>query len=138
MRACSSSHGARGMTILEVLVALLILGFTTTAVVHLVVTGDRIAGRRSAVSYATVLAKNEAENLRTFERSPLLPNDTAYSDTVNGIEFDVVRTRVKAGLTAPDSVLYYQEFMLTVKRKTGIPLALSFRLLQGFYDVATP
>jgi hypothetical protein len=130
-----------GTTILESLVAVLILGLTTTAVVSLVVTGDRMAGRRTGLSYATLIGKNEAEKLRTYETSPVLPGDTAYSAVVNGVEFDVSRTRVKGGspahpvtLASPlDSVVMYGEYSISVKRKSGLPLAVSFRLLQGFY-----
>jgi hypothetical protein len=133
------------MTVIETLVAMLILGLTTTAVVSLVVTGDGIAGRRSGLSYATIIAKNEAEKLRTYETSPVLPGDTAYSAFVNGIGFDVSRVRIPGdsisrGAPRPlmsDSVVMYGEYAISVKRKSGPPTAVSFRLLQGFYGEQT-
>jgi hypothetical protein len=134
-----------GMTVVETLVAMLILGFTTTAVVSLVVTGDRIAGKRAGASYATIIGKNEAEKLRTYETSPLLPGDTSYSAIINGIEFDVSRMRIfgdsiSAGTTRPvngDSVIMYGEYAISITRKSGLPLSVSFRLLQGFYGGQT-
>lgn len=127
------------MTVIETLVAMLILGLTTTAVVSLVVTGDGIAGRRSGLSYATIIAKNEAEKLRTYETSPVLPGDTAYSSFINGIGFDVSRVRVPGDSISlkSDSVVMYGEYTISVKRKSGPPTAVSFRLLQGFYGEQT-
>jgi Tfp pilus assembly protein PilV len=121
------------MTVLETLVAVLILGLTTTAVVSLLAVGDRIAGRRSGLSQATLLAKNEAERLRIYETSRLLPGDTLYSAIVNGIGYDVSRMRVHGDSLPRDSVIMYGEYEVSVKRKTGMALAVSFRLLQGFY-----
>jgi hypothetical protein len=123
------------MTIIETLMAMLILACTTTAVLSLIVTGDRIAGRRSGLSYATMIAKNTAEQLRGYEKSAILPADTAYSDTVNGVVFRVSRARVLPGPISPDSIVPYGEYTITVER-TGFPtapLSLSFRVLQGFY-----
>jgi Tfp pilus assembly protein PilV len=128
-----------GTTILEALVAILILGLTTSAVVGLVVTGDKMAGRRSGLSYATLIGKNEAEKLRTYETAFVLPGDTEYSAVVNGIEFSVSRTRIYDSLARAqralgrDSVITYGEYAISVKRKYGAPTAVSFRLLQGFY-----
>jgi hypothetical protein len=121
------------MTVLETLIAVIILGLTTTAVVSLLAVGDRMAGRRSGLSQATLLAKNEAEKLRIFERSHLLPGDTLYSAIVNGIGYDVSRTQVRPDSLPRDSALMYREYEVSVTRKSGPALALSFRLLQGFY-----
>lgn len=120
------------MTLVEVLIALLILGFTTAGVMRLIVTGDRIGGRRAALSYATICAKNEVERLKASETSLVLPKDTAYSDTVNGIEYDVSRVRIVSGPPRPDSIVVYQEYVISVKRKQGAPVAVSFRILQGY------
>ncbi|HMD68745.1 MAG TPA: hypothetical protein VKF42_07670, partial [Chitinivibrionales bacterium] len=70
----------RGTTILEALIALLILSAITMSIVSLIVTGDRIAGRRTGVSHATTLARNEAERLRAEESAVVLQGDTTYYD----------------------------------------------------------
>ena len=129
------SRGQAGTTILETLVAILILGLTTSAVVSCVVTGDRIAGRRTALSYATSLARSEAEKLRSYETSMTLPNDTAYSSIINGMEFDVSRTRIRVrqDTVITDSAASYGEYSISVQRK-NVPLqTVSVRLLQGYY-----
>jgi hypothetical protein len=129
-----------GTTILEALVASLILGLTTSAVVSLVVTGDKMAGRRTGLSYATLIGKNEVEKLRTYETAAVLPGDTAYSAVVNGIEFAVSRTRIHGDslqraqrARTRDSAVMYGEYAISVKRTLGLPVAVSFRCLQGFY-----
>jgi type II secretory pathway pseudopilin PulG len=127
-----------GMTIVEVLIALFILSAITSAVVSLIVTGDRIAGRRTGVSYATTIAKNEAERIRSSESASVLPGDTVYSDTVNGIEFEVSRTLIGGNVPPPrDSVILYQEYAVSVKRKLGSGLGFTFRMLQGYNGIAT-
>jgi type II secretory pathway pseudopilin PulG len=124
-----------GMTILEALIAILILGFTTSAVVSLVVTGDSIAGRRSGLSYATIIAKNEAERLRNCDASLAFPGDTTYSDTINGAEYDVTRSCVPrdSSILLTDSLVINKEYSITVKRRLGRNLVLTFHVLQGFY-----
>jgi type II secretory pathway pseudopilin PulG len=126
-----------GMTILEALIALCILGFTTSAVVGLVVTGDRIAGRRTGVSYAVIIAANEAERLKNFQTSPILPNDTTYSDTVNGLAYEVTRTRIRRDPLPADSVIVYQEFSVSVRRTLGPGPSVTLRLLQGYSNDKT-
>jgi Tfp pilus assembly protein PilV len=124
-----------GMTVLETLIAVLVLGLTTSAIVSCIVTGDRIAGRRSGLSLATLLAKNEVEKLHSFETALILPNDTSFSSNVNGIEFDVSRTRIKVrrDTVVTDSTVYYGEYAISVKRKNVPAQAVSIRLLQGYY-----
>jgi type II secretory pathway pseudopilin PulG len=122
----------RGTTILEALIALLILSAITMSIVSLIVTGDRIAGRRTGVSHATTLARNEAERLRAEESAVVLQGDTTYYDTVNGIVFEVLRTRIGDKLPPPDSVVRYQEYAISVKRMPPPGPAVSFRMLVGY------
>jgi type II secretory pathway pseudopilin PulG len=121
-----------GMTILEVLIALFILSAVTTAVIGVIVTGDKISGRRSGVSYATTIAKNEAERLRAGQSALTLPGDTAYSDTVNGIVFGVSRSRIGESILAPDSVVPYQEYAISVSRIPAPGPVVTLRVLQGY------
>jgi type II secretory pathway pseudopilin PulG len=125
------------MTILESLIAMLILGITTTAVTNLIVTGDRIAGRRNAVSCATIIAKNEAERLRAYEKSLVLPKDTSYTEILNSIEFDVTRTWIKNDTVLVNSAVMHREYAITVTRKINRSVSLTFRMLQGYYGETT-
>ncbi|HUI91693.1 MAG TPA: hypothetical protein VLX68_05525 [Chitinivibrionales bacterium] len=132
------SSPTSGMTVIESLIAVLILGFTTTAVIGLIVTGDKIAGRRTNVACASIIAANEMERLKTFERSPVLPGDTVYSDTVNGLTFAVTRTRIRRDSLPADSVVVYQEFAVSVRRAPEQGPSVTFRLLQGFSNDNAP
>jgi hypothetical protein len=128
---------SRGVTILEALIAMVILGFTTSAVIGLVVTGDRIAGRRTGVSYAAIIAANETERLKNFQTSLVPPNDTAFSDTVNGLTYEVTRTRIRRDSLPADSVILYQEFAVSVHRTPGPGPSVTLRLLQGYSNEKT-
>ena len=122
----------RGMTMLEALIALFILGAVIASVVGIIVTGDRIGGRRAGVSHATTIAKNEAERLRAGESGAVVPGDTAYFDTVNGIVFEVSRTRIGDRLPPPDSIIPYLEYAISVKRLPQPGPAVAFRTLVGY------
>ncbi len=122
-----------GMTIIEVLIALFILSVITSAVLGAVVTGDRIAGRRGGMSCAVTLAKNEAERLRGSESTIVVPGDTAYFDTVNGIVFQVARTRIGSRAPLADSVVLYWEYAISAQRIPQPGPAVTIRLIQGYY-----
>ncbi len=127
---------AKGFTILEVIVALFIFGCTLTAVMNLMVTGDKINGRRLVLSSATMVASNQIESIRKQEESLTIMGDTTYEETINGIVFEVRRTHIvpeNDKLTDPS--LPYNEYSVTVTRKnTDVP-ALSVRLLQGMQPI---
>ena len=123
-----------GFTVLEVLAALFILGCTLTAVMQLMVTGDRINGRRLGISYASMLASNQVETIRQQEESATLMGDTTYETSMNGIAFEVQRIRISPPETIrPDTVINYSEFSVAVKRKNQDVTLVNFRLLQGIH-----
>ncbi len=123
-----------GYTITEVLIAMLILGFTVTAVMQFMLTGDRINGRRLRLSYASTLASSQAEIIRLQEQSTELLGDTAYEESINGFPFKIERIRINPPpFSRPDSVIQYCEFSIVVKEAvSGLPLT-QFRLLQGIH-----
>lgn len=134
-RACPVSPGkscSGGMTLLEVLIALFILGVTTSAIVGVIVSGDRIAGRRTSLSYATTIAKNEVERIRSAQTALVLLADTQYSDTVNGIEFEVSRINIPNDSLLADTVSLCREYTVSVTRQPGPEVSVTFRLLQEF------
>jgi type II secretory pathway pseudopilin PulG len=120
------------MTLLEVLIALFILGVTTSAIVGVIVSGDRIAGRRTSLSYATTIAKNEVERIRSAQTALVLLADTQYSDTVNGIEFEVSRINIPNDSLLADTVSLCREYTVSVTRQPGPEVSVTFRLLQEF------
>jgi hypothetical protein len=130
-----AKNAPSGFTVLEVLAALFILGCTLTAVMQLMVTGDRINARRLGISNATIAASNQVETIRQQEESMALLEDTTYETSLNGIDFEVKRTRISPlNPIRPDTVINYLEFAVMVKRKNqDIPL-VNFRLLQGLHE----
>jgi type II secretory pathway pseudopilin PulG len=129
---------ASGFTILEVLISLFILLTVFPAIMQFMLTGDRINARRQSLSCATFLAANQVEAIRKQEESMMLLGDTAYDAEMNGRSFEVRRARVSPPLTVrPDTIIYYLEFAVTVKRKTDTIPLVDFHLLQGFYGKQT-
>ncbi len=126
-----------GMTILEALIAILILGITTTAITSLIVTGDRIAGRRTTIYTATTLAKSEIERLRAYEKSLVLPKDTLYDEVVNGVEYEVKRNWIPNDTISMNSTVLHREYSVSVTRKINQSVSVSFRTLQGYYGEPT-
>lgn len=126
-----------GMTLLEVLIGMFILGVTTLSIVGVVVTGDRIAGRRTGLSYASTLAKNEVEKLRSAQSALVIPGDTLYSETVNGIDFEVARQNVPNDSLLKDTFNICREYTVSVKRKPGTGLLVTFHFLQGYNGAIT-
>jgi hypothetical protein len=123
-----------GFTVLEVLASLFILGCTVTAVMQLMLTGDRINVRRLGISYATMLASNQVETIRLQEEAAALMGDTTYETSMNGIAFEVRRSRISPPETIrPDTVINYLEFSVAVKRKPQDITLVNFRLLQGLH-----
>jgi Tfp pilus assembly protein PilV len=134
MKPLLSKHASPGFTVLEVLVAVFVLSCTVTAVLQLMLTGDRINARRQGISYATILASNQAETIRRQEESATLLGDTTYETNMNGLGFEVRRTRISPPETArPDTVIYLLEFSIAVTRKNEDNPLVHFRLLQGLH-----
>lgn len=133
MHICVERGNRSGMTILEVLVAMLIVGIVITTMVNLIATGDRMAGRRHSLAGATLVAKNEAERLRAYEKSLVLPKDTAYTETYNGMDYDISRTWIKNDTLLVTSPVLHREYRITVAAKNNRSVSLTFRVLQGYY-----
>jgi|GEM_PF-1003765 type II secretory pathway pseudopilin PulG len=132
MAGVKSIQHKNGVTILEVIVALFVFGCALTAVMNLMVTGDKISGRRSALSGATMLASSQVEVLRQQEESIVVVEDTTYEETLNGITYEVKRMLCKPEnaklVEMPSS---YNEYSVTVTRKNSETPAVQLRLLQG-------
>ena len=124
-----------GFTILEVLIALLIFGFTFTSIMMLILNGDKLNGRRAAISAGTMLAMNQVEKIKELPQSATILGDTSYEEKMNNIPFIVQRTRISPTEINKDSAIGYLEFTVTVKAKSGMYQPLCFHLLQGFQHV---
>jgi len=132
----SKGNPSPGFTVLEVLVALFIFSLTLTAVMQLMLTGDRINARRVGISSATMLASNQIETIRLQEESSTIMGDSTYEAPLNGIVFEVRRVRKNLSETPrPDTVINYLEFSVMVTRKGDDKPLVNFRLLQGLQEL---
>jgi len=126
----SSVHS--GFTILEVTVAMFIFGCVLTAVLHFMIQGDTINGRRAALSAASMAASNQLELLRRQEETSDITEDTTYDETINGIDLKVRRSRIRPENGKADELNpLYNEYALLVRRALDDTLLVTLRLLQG-------
>jgi prepilin-type N-terminal cleavage/methylation domain-containing protein len=124
-----------GFTIMEVLVSVFILGAVMTAVLNLMLSGDRINARRSVMAAECLLASSQVELIRMHERSPVMPGDTIYYEIVNKMSYRIERKKVKTEMTkigGKSSV--YAEYSVNVFCVNSNAPGLQTRLLQGFCD----
>ena len=122
----------RGITILEIMAAICILGVTFTALMQGLLVADKVSGRRAAMGYATLLASNCAEQLRGLDNALVPPPDTVMEAQVNGIAFVVSRRALVPA--AADAAGHFREYAIAVARKNQGDTLVRFRLLQGFAD----
>lgn len=94
--------GEEGLTLIEVLVAAVILAAGSVAVSSLIAAGLIRADTNSAMTHATDLAIQEIENLRAADYSALASRTAPNSpDTWNGTSFDI-RSTVTRDSPAPN------------------------------------
>lgn len=72
-------NNIRGVTILEVTLAVLILTVTTTAIMQCVHTGDKIFWKSSTIDKASILAQNEVERIKS---------EAPVSEDIEALEFE--------------------------------------------------
>jgi type II secretory pathway pseudopilin PulG len=76
MRTCSTETA---FSVLEVLLAIVVLSISTTVVLRFVLTGDILFGRNLLIENAAQLASNEIETLKA---------EALVSDTIEGKEYE--------------------------------------------------
>ncbi|MBD3242770.1 MAG: prepilin-type N-terminal cleavage/methylation domain-containing protein [Chitinivibrionales bacterium] len=120
----------RGLTLIEVVVAIAILGFSLPAIMRLVASADTMRGRANQVTAAAQLARNEVERLRTTARRSESLNDTSYTHARDGLELRLERRIVGDDFNPFEEELATREIQIDVfvdeQRLT------SHRLLQGY------
>jgi|WetSurMetagenome_2_1015567.scaffolds.fasta_scaffold396094_2 hypothetical protein len=135
MIVAKKSSNPAGFTVMEVLVALFIFTGSVTAIMQLMLVGDRLNARRTGMSYATMLASNQIETIRRQVEYPTILGDSTYEATMNGINFIIQRVRISPkDLPPPDSIVNYLEFSVMVKRKGDDMSYVNYHLLQGLHE----
>lgn len=127
---CSSTK-RNGFTVLEVIVAIFIFGCISAALVKTLSTADRIRGRASFISEATILAQNEAERLRNAASFKTEVLDCTYTATVNSKHYSVERRiiDIETGILENKTI---PEIELAIKTELSDSGYIYFRFLQGF------
>jgi len=123
----------KGLTITEVLIAIVILSLSYMAISIALSGGDRVRGRAKIVSSAITLAQNEIEHIRKQGRYNELISDSSYEITQNNLTFTLEKEVVGGQQYHYEDTLKTKEILIKVYfQNTGEEVA-SFRLLQGYY-----
>jgi prepilin-type N-terminal cleavage/methylation domain-containing protein len=107
---------AQGFTILEVVVAAVIVSAVSVAVFQFMASGDRVRGRGRWIQKASALAMDEAERIKEAAWRTERITDSAYIRENDGTPIHVARrvvARPDSGLLARDSTL--QEIEIAVR-----------------------
>lgn len=126
-----------GFTVLEVLVAVFIFSCVTAALLKATGSVDRIRSRSSIVLNARLLAENEFGRISNIASKQEAINDSNYTATVNGKEFEVQRhilvpEQFLWGSVSQDRSTSLLEIELVIKAKSSPQKPVRFRMIQGY------
>lgn len=117
-------NNSRGMTILEVLLALVIFSIVSVSIMSLIGNIDKMRIKNKKRDYATLIASNAAERLKYHGRYSNL-NDSVYTVNINGNEYTVEYLRLNDNENSEK--LHPIELKISYKGE----FVKSFYLLQG-------
>jgi Tfp pilus assembly protein PilV len=121
-----------GLTILEVMMATVILTIVAPIFIQFLVAGDKVRGRALTLDRAAMLARNEAERIKSASglEEPLA--DSSYEESCGGALFTVERSVVERDEeNLPAYLQKTQELRIVVKRAGTDSALVSLRLIQG-------
>ncbi len=134
-----AGHNDAGMTVLEVLLAIIILSISSVVVLKFVSAGDVLFGKNVLLENASQLAQNEAEILKAQAPGTGSVEEREYETSMGGREFVVKRHVFEAdsvdslvsdyplkGITIEIYEGYNEDYELP-----GGPI-LTFKYIQGF------
>jgi Tfp pilus assembly protein PilV len=123
-----------GLTLVEVLIAALILSAITTAVASLLISGFKLGGKRTALSYALIAAQNDVERIRSSASKGREVGDSLYDETINNYSLRIARTVLQTTEDDPmmqtDS-LRLHEITIAVIRTADEDTLARYRFVQG-------
>lgn len=132
----SKGTAQSGLTLIEVIVAIALLGFSLPAIMRLVASADTMRGRGNQIASATLLVRNEVERLRRIALRKEPFNDTSYTYVRDGLEM-----RLERRVISDDGFGYgyFDPFETELKTRQihvavylGDERLASYRLLQGY------
>lgn len=123
-----------GFTVLEVILAVVILTITTTAIMHFILVGDRVYGRSLLIENATQLARNEAELLKAQAPVSETIEDCEYEKLIGDRSFIVIRQVMENdSLDSLGTDYPIRGIELHVKEEISSDEPLvTFKLIQGY------
>jgi prepilin-type N-terminal cleavage/methylation domain-containing protein len=122
-----------GMTLVEVLVAMFILGVSSSMLFQLLTSGGLIRGRGYQVAAATRLAQNEAQIVRRIAASKAWLSDTSYDEVSDALALQVKRTVLRSEDVDPlAGNLVTETVRIEVFPKDREKPLATFMLLQGY------
>jgi Tfp pilus assembly protein PilV len=122
-----------GFTIVEVMVAVVVLGAAIIGVMAMLRTGDRIKAHQTQLAMAAGLAQNEAERIKYIAKNAINIPDTTYEQTINGLTFSVLRTVIKSDTIEDGLASKAQEIEIAIIFNGGMDTLSKFRLIQGYF-----
>lgn len=117
-------NNSRGMTLLEVLLAVVIFSIVSVSIMSLIGNVDRMRVRNKKRDVATLIASNAAELLKYHGRYKNL-NDSIYNVMIKGIDYTVERMNIK------NNSIEENVHTVEIKVYRKDELIKTFRMLQG-------
>jgi len=125
---------AKGMTVLEVLVSVVILTVASTVFLRFLLIGDRAMNKNLRIEQAVLCAQNEAERLKAHAGEKTAINDTLYEAAFGKIRYSIQRRTVVADAfeEIESDTAATREIEIIVRRAESDTALLAFRQLQPY------
>lgn len=137
LRSRQDRHARKGLTLLEVLVALTIFTIVSVTLFSGLASGDRVRGRSVRLQRASRIAANLVEQIRAEAQwgEPPDPGDSTYEEAAGSTMFEVVRTvhDTTHYLTAGSSQRN-REITIRVRTAGEQDPLVRLRLVQGYLE----
>jgi Tfp pilus assembly protein PilV len=127
-----SDRHAAAFTIVEVLVAAVILAVSVTAAMQLIQSSDKVRARAEHLTVAAQLCANESERIRVAATYYDEIEDSSYTQVRNGATYTVRRRIINDTLETIDDYAT-REIHISVSMQSDTAELKGFRLLQGYY-----
>lgn len=118
---------SRGMSVMEVLVAMVIFSISFTAVLYVLNSTERIKSRQRMIAYSAIVAQNDIEAFRSEGSSAFLVGDSTYETVFNEVTFAVTRQVLPPDTNTQD----LQEIEVLIQHSPDLDTIGVYRVLQG-------
>jgi type II secretory pathway pseudopilin PulG len=132
MKADRRTAAQKGGTLIDVLLAMIILSTFGVMLMQSLTTAARLGRHCNRLSAASILASNESERIKTAAAYTWYINDTSYTTRIQGTEYRVVRATLPRDLLKNRYATgVNQEIEIRVGMTAETDPLLKFRVLQG-------